>query len=311
MRTDTNIKLLKKSRAIYLSVRFSSALLEYNKHSALFYSYTSSYYCSRYLVVDGNNILKTKYCKNRWCFTCNRIRTAQLINGYQPQLDKIQDKYFVTLTAPTIAGNFLKARIKEFEEQWRKITNLYNQTKPFETFKGIRKMECTLRDNDLYHYHYHVIIEGKAQAEWLLNQWLKRFPSAKRQAQDIRAADNGSSMELFKYFTKLISKDTSMFADTHRTINAFKRLDLVFNALKGKRVFQSFGGLKAVSEAISDELMKDLERPSDKQGKFWKWVEKDWVSEYGELLTGYKPAESIEQLLKHCPPATYDLEKMS
>jgi len=298
-------KLMKKSRAKYMSVRFALALKQFNANSPLVKSYINTYYCSHNLVVDEQQNIKTTYCKNRWCFTCNKIRTGQLINAYMPQIESMQDPYFVTLTAPTVAGKYLKSRIKNFEDNWRLITKLYQKTKPFETFNGIRKMECTGRPNDMYHYHYHIIIDGQAQAEWLQNQWLERVKGAKRVAQNIQQVTGGRTamLEMFKYSTKIITDDPTMFAAKHKTINDFKGLDFIFQSLKGKRIYQPFGKIRKASEDITEQLIVDLQLPDNKTGKFWKWFEKDWINEFGELLADYEPTENIQKLLKYCPPS--------
>lgn len=297
-------KLLNKTKAKYISSRLALALIENNPTSILAKSYRNTYYCNYTLhYQEDKGTLHSKYCKNRWCILCNRVRTAQQINSYQPQIQTLEDKHFVTLTAPTVTENYLTKRVKSFEDAWRKI--LKNQgmqragsTNKFASFRGIRKMECTLRPQGHYHYHYHVIIEGKEQANWLVEQWLKHFPSANKDAQDIRPADDNSVIELFKYFTKLMAKDEGLFETKERYIGQFKRLDFIFRSLRGKRVFQPFGGLKKASEEIEEALIQDLERPNGLDGKIWRWQEYNWVSELGELLSDYEPSDVTKNLVR-------------
>lgn len=319
MDKNTKKSFLIKTYTKYISTRYVLGLINFNQKSSLLKSYWNSFYCSQSLVFDDeSNTLNTKYCKNRWCITCNRIRTAQLIHSYGYELEAMEDPYFITLTAPTVSSNKLRSRIKEFETEWRGIMRQVRNEKTaknpiFREFRGIRKMECTLRPNDHYHYHYHIIIDGKKQGEWILNQWLKRIPNTSRKAQDIRKADQGSWKELFKYFTKLLSKDDGLFKDDKsmkkRAFSEFKRNDFLFRTLKGKRVFQPFGGIKKASEEITDELIQKLERPDEFLGKFWQWQETHWLSELEEVLCDYMPTKATQILLRYTPKSKDEVPK--
>jgi len=296
------IKLLKKAKSKYISRALANALLKHNQNSFLQKKYKATIlFCAEALLkAEDKNTLKTSYCKNRWCVLCNRIRTANLINGYLQPLQQIENKYFVTLTLPTVNEKNLRGRIKLMEDEWRNMMKLKHKENRFENFDGVRKMECTIRPQGLYHYHYHVILGGKAQAEWLLFQWLKRFPAAAKRAQDIRPADDNSVKELFKYFTKLLAKDDGLFPTAERKFTQFKRLDYIFRILHGKRIYQSFGKIRKVSEEITEKLIEDLEVPQGFNGKIWKWSTCDWESELGEVLSNYEPTATTEQLIKNC-----------
>lgn len=249
-------------------------------------AYRNTMYCSNDLSVKRTETGKVafhskKRCKNRWCPTCQSIRIAKLINGYGPQLDKLDDLYFVTLTAPTVVGDELGNRIQHFQKVWRNITSsmYWKENKP----KGLRKAECTLRDEGKYHYHFHVLIQGKENAEWLRDAWLKRIPAANIKAQDVRKVRSGEYLELFKYFTKLISQDKTT---GKRYIDA-SRLDFVMMMMRGKRVFQPFGGLKMVDEDSISEY-EEFSLPEIYLGTMWSWV----------LNTGYVNNETKDPLLK-------------
>ena len=77
-----NIDSLKKrARAKYIS---RALVLELTKlDSPLKKSYWNTWHCSNILYQEGKKIT-TKYCNNRWCLVCNRIRTGKLIAGYLP-----------------------------------------------------------------------------------------------------------------------------------------------------------------------------------------------------------------------------------
>lgn len=283
--------LKKKAKKKYLSLGIAYHLY-YETDSPLRKSYQHSMYCADVLTPNKQQTkLTAKYCKNRWCPLCSSIRIAMLINGYGPQLKQLEEPYFVTLTAPTVPAEELPARIELFRKSFLQIVNSYKARKM--KMKGIRKAECTVRPKGLYHYHFHIIIDGKTNAEFLVKRWLEIVPGALPQSQDLRPANEGSFIELFKYFTKLVAKDKRTGV---RQIVDYKRLDIIFQALRGKRTFQPFGGLKAVSEDIEEEeLEANILISAD---NIFKWIMDDWVNvETGECLTGFKPSDTLKRLI--------------
>lgn len=247
-------------------------------------AYIKTIYCGEELMPvindDGKRRLASKRCEGRWCPRCQSIRIAKLIQGYSPELSKLDELYFVTLTAPTVEASKLPDRMTEFQKRWTSITRqrYWKQHKP----TGIRKVECTIRPNGMYHYHFHVIIQGKEHAEWVVSQWLKRCPEASGLAQDIRPVRQGEWLEIFKYFTKLVAQDKS----TGKRFIDFKRLDVVMQAMKGKRVYQPFGGIKQVAEESVEDELESVEIPREYH-KLWRWATGVGYidEETGEILT--------------------------
>ena len=254
-------------------------------------SYKNSAYCASVLNPIGEK-LTTHYCKNRWCPVCQSIRIAVLIKGYIEPLKALKDPYFVTLTAPTVGERELSNRIQYFEDAWKAIRNskYFRKNKP----DGIRKMECTIRPEGKYHYHFHVIIDGKENAEYLVSEWVKRIEGANKKAQDIRPVQEGKYIELFKYFTKLITKN-----EKGKKWIDFERLDVIFRALRGKRVYQSFGKIRQQKEEIENFVLEGQE-VSKEYSKIWKWATGvGYVSPDGEVLAGdYKLPTWVEELCK-------------
>jgi hypothetical protein len=277
--------LLKRARQKYISLELSKKLYFSQKESPLKDSYFGSMLCCETILQDGKK-LTTSYCKQRWCFVCNRIRTARLITTYLPIFGDFKEPYFVTLTKKTVDAENLPSAIKSMGTAWRTIAN--RARKHQKDFKGVRKAECTIRPSGKYHYHYHLIVEGKANAEFIVSNWLELLGSdlATAQGQDIRAADLNSLKELFKYFTKLASKDG---------LYPLSRMDVIFRAMKGKRVFQSFGGVRAANEELENIESQEYEFLDEGEVNFWRWYESDWVNQNGELLTGYIPTDGLKE----------------
>lgn len=287
--------LMKKQWSKYVSKGIALSLMHYNPKSELFKSYKNSTYCAENLLTNEVGKIHTTYCKNRWCLTCNRIKTARLINAYLPQLEQLFQPVFVTVTLPTVPGEELPKRIIEMEKTWRLLYKKTVQAKYKSTnnpFKGIRKAECTIRPNGMYHYHFHLILNDWAQGEWLISQWLKCFPEADRKAQDIRFANEFAFRELFKYAFKAEVK-------SNNKTNA-KRYDLVFSALRGKRTYQAFGGIRAIEEDFKEEDLTNAIVLEGKYNKIFKWCVDDWYEKgSGEALVGLGIPEKVKQMVDY------------
>ena len=241
-------------------------------------AYWSTFHCCNVLLQDGKKITG-KYCNNRWCIVCNRIRTAKLINGYLPVIRKeITDPFFVTLTIPNVPGTDLCQAIVEMTRTIIRINATFRFRKDF-SLKGIRKIECVPGRHNDFHPHLHLLVSGELAGRELITAWLNHYPDADKRGQDIRPADQNSLIELFKYSTKL----------TAGSKNEPEALDIIFKALYKKRTFQPIGLKKvAVSEDIEALQSQEIEElKSAVDAWVWEHEVKDWVNSSGELLTAY------------------------
>jgi hypothetical protein len=298
-KTDRKNVLKRRAVAKYITNEIVFPLID--KDSSLKKSYWNTFHCSKTLLQDGQKITG-KYCNNRWCIVCNRIRTARMINEYLPVIrSEIQDPYFVTLTIPNVPGTELKQTITGMIKAIIRINSTFRRRKDYR-IKGIRKLECTynLARGD-FHPHFHFIVSGQLSGEKLINAWLTWYPVADRAAQDIRKADNNSMIELFKYTTKLTTgKDISRQGNQVEMKINVDALDEIFRAMYGKRVFQAMGIKKVVLsediEEIQAQQIEDLQPNID----VWAWEQEasDWLSASGELLTGCNAHETYK--VKKC-----------
>lgn len=290
-----NETLQKKQWSKYVSKGIALSLMHYNENSIIYKSYKNSSYCAETLLTNEIGKINTTYCKNRWCLTCNRIKTARLINNYLPQLQTLSHPQFLTLTLPTVDADNLKDRIAQMEKTWRQIYKLSTKAKykkSYEPLKGVRKAEITIRPNGQYHYHFHFILDNWAQAEWLLAQWLKQNPTASPLAQDLRHANEFAFKELFKYAFKAEIK-------TSNKTNA-KRYDIVFNAMRGKRTYQAFGGIKKIEEEFTDDDLKNGIILENMPNKIFKWVHSDWYDkETGEALVNLSIPIKVQNMTSY------------
>jgi len=281
-------RLAKRVRAKYITNGLTNQLRKLQ--SPLQKAYINSYFCAQVLEQEGTK-LTGRYCKNRWCLICNRIRTAKLINEYNPQLQSLPDLHFVTLTRPNVKADVLRQEIKSLTECFRVIVNR-DLRRAGVKIKAVRKLECTYNwKRDDYHPHFHIVISGKNEAELLRSTWLARNPTADIKANDVRPCDDRGGKELFKYFTKLL---------TNGRIHA-QSLDVILTAMQKLRVFQPVG-IKKVSEEIPDIISEEYTQIfSDNQNQYWAYRESekfaDWYNmETGEGLTEYTPSDWAKTL---------------
>ena len=291
-------KALKKARKKYISFGLAINLSTKNPESSLHHSYINTLACAKRLVVDENGKAHSTYCKNRWCPLCQSIRIAKLIGGYKEQLQNYPELYFVTLTRPTVPKEGLKAQREKMYDSFKRIkdSTFFRKGK----FSGIRKAECTIRPNEHYHFHFHVLVNSKEAAYFMIKRWLELNPDSNVSAQDIKKVNQSSDkslLEIFKYFTKLIAKLKNQDG-TEKAYISYTRLNVIFEFMRGQRVFQPFGSIRPVKEDFEDdELEADLD--VEQTNSLWEWMTSDWYNiETGEQLTGYEPAEKLVDLLK-------------
>ena len=265
--------------------------------SQLTKSYWNTFYCSSILQKKGDS-LTGKYCKNRWCLVCCRIRSAQLIKQYAPVLESWPDKHLVTLTVPNCSAADLEGTMKQMKAGFNRIRDAINKQhrrKQRESpLVALRKLEATNNpERNDFHPHFHLVVPDLATGNELRAAWLSQFPSAKWSGQDVRPANGGAAHELFKYFTKLItSKSKERFI-------RLAPLNTIFEAIAGQRTFQAYGIPKTVEE-LGDEEAEALAEELNIDAVFeWVQAQADWIDkESGEMLTNYKPSAQFRAFVE-------------
>ena len=223
-----------------------------NKETKILKSYWNMFNCNKTVILTKEGNVITRYCKNRLCLVCNAIRTAGLIDLYQYVFQAWEnDIFLVTLTVKNVGEKHLESTVntmfKNFVRCKDRINKRLKKEGSSQKFQGLKKFECTSNKDNDYHPHFHILVKGEQLANELKNEWLevsnKYNLEANPLGQDVRKAGDGVEKELFKYFTKIISrstkenvkdKDGKMHVHLHR-------LDNIFEATRGKRVFQNFG----------------------------------------------------------------------
>ena len=283
---NPEINLLKKAKRKALTVFLSGKLIELNNKNIA--AYRNMFYCNSVLKQDDQE-LSTSYCKNRFCLVCNSIKTANLINGYLPELKKMQDPQFLTLTIKAVKAKQLHPAINLMQKNFRAINQTLTKYHKIK-LQAIRKLECNHNEEkDTYNPHYHLIIDGLVNATIVQNMWLKLNERSNIKAQNIVPADQNSMIELFKYATKIISKNGFINAGA---------LDTIYSAFRSRRVVQPIGIKKYVDE---DEREKVIYPKLANEAALWNWDKEnyDWINlETGELLTGHVPDKELITLFE-------------
>jgi len=261
----------KRGRADFFSTNYKIALMNANTKSPIRDRYRYSTFCNKKLTkADGK--ITGKYCNQRWCITCNRNRTAILINSYLPEVESIIDPRFVTLTLKNCKGEHLRDRVKLMISIWSKIQRKLQRKKEC---RGYRKLEVTYNErfND-YHPHFHAIINGKRNSQYIIDEWMKEVKLAgieiDAQWQDEREADIKSMKELFKYTTKCLPKRKKgekwqdVFADDRKIRKFLNAQDQIFQALDRVRCFQPFG-FKPIKDSAEEQPLELIAQVTDEK----------------------------------------------
>lgn len=295
---ETRKKLEKRARSKFVTNIVASPLSKLR--SPLEKAYKLTERCSGELTeVPGK--LTGLYCGCRWCLVCSRIRTARLITGYMPAIEAMGEKWFLTLSRPNVVGAALEDEIHYYLRTASLIQRHLREKRKLE-YSSLRKIECTYNEEaNTYHPHFHFIFDSFQAADLFLQEWLARNPTALLdKGNQLKKADNNSVMELFKYFTKVVSKTKSKAKNGTNSTDYrihLAALDTMFVALRAVRTFQPCGVIKAVSEEVEPEQALESGRA---EVNFWKWLKHDWVNVATEAaLTGYVPAPGIQEIEKH------------
>jgi hypothetical protein len=292
---DTRTPLQKRASSKFITLKLMNKMCALN--SPLNFAYKLTCRCSDTIKqVDGK--MTSEYCGYRWCLLCNRIRTAQYIGKYEPILKEWKDTQFVTLTIVSIGADDLLSALNEMNKNFRRILDLMRKREI--SIRGIRKLEITYNEKDnTYHPHFHVLVEGRVQAEMLHSEWLRLYPTSKNWAQDIQRVRTDKVdvyKEIFKYVTKLFDKDAK--TGKYKEINPVA-LDVIFRALKKKRIMQPFGFVAPeIAEEGKIELTESTDAPTD-EIKTYVWVGNDWWDmKTWEALTNFCPSNEVMRMLK-------------
>ena len=271
-------------------------LLRYNPNSPLRSSYSNTLSCMnvRQVITKGEAVKEiTSRCKTRACPSCEAARMAKNVAGMEESFNAMEDPYFVTLTKVHVTGKNLPSSVKFMYKAFRAIfkSEERKRRKP----NGVRKAEGHPSTKYLgyYHYHFHVLIDGKDNAEWLVRAWIEQMGSlCSPTAQDIQKADKGTLLELSKYINKsLIDND-----EKHKKANiedSFKFMNKILTSIHGTRTIQPFGKFKCHKPSKKEEVKEENDEPEVIE-TYVNNNRGDWETKEGNLYCGFNPDKTYD-----------------
>jgi len=275
--TKSATSLYNTALSRYNTVKKVNRIIEEIPTKEVWEKYKGAINCSKVVLQEGNK-LNMMRCKKKFCQTCSRIKTADMINGYYEALMSLGQLYFVTLTAPTVKGRQLKSEIKKRLKAFQRVKDRLR--KRGIKLNGMRKTECTYTQEKKYHPHFHFIQLGAMESKALLEEWLIEFPQASNKAQDITPVININSFkELFKYGAKETVKSEDVPGEALHTI---------YKAFEGVRNFQAYGKVKkANTKGQAEETIADF-LPINEQYQYevylYQMKDKTWTNAEGKYF---------------------------
>jgi len=288
-----------KSAILYNSRRNSKAITKaingklLYQNSEIHKDYQKAWYCNESLFQDGNKVT-ANYCKKRSCIVCARIMAARLMKAYAKPLLELNDLHLVTLTTPNVTGDMLDTEIDRMYNAYTKIKDNIRKTYKLK-LKGFRKLEITHNSRtNTFNPHYHILVDGKEAATLIRDLWLNQFSNANVRGQDIKKVrsikEESALLEVFKYVTKVVIKNS---------FNA-EALDIMYCAIKGRRVYQAMG-IKKTQEVKIKTYESQIITHRDERIEVWKWCNdsKDWYTpDHSESFNDSQIDSSVLKTIK-------------
>lgn len=262
--------------------------------------YLNTYFCCDELVQYPDGKVTSKYCKNRWCIVCNRIRSAILHNTVKKPLEGVKSCFVLltsALTKQCMTLDELNYTLDLYYKSWCKVWR--NTKNKYGKLKCLRKIEITYSFRDgWFHPHYHIMIEGNSDVgEYVVSEWrrimLVNGIHTTEKGNGSITANEGAFSEIFKYVCKMY--DTVENSNTRKIDYVIpypaQKLDDIFCALQKRKIFQTYNLGKIEVEEFDDleatvfteEMIDDL--------IFWNWeqVFRTWINyKTGECKTEWK-----------------------
>lgn len=308
-RLEENLSKRQKNKA--LSKHVAIQMVNGNKESRLKKQYWNTYHCCNTLIYDDKTKkLIGRYCKNRICIVCNRIRMAKNIKEFVPLLATWKEMGFVTLSTVNCCEGEIRNQVSEYMRVIELIKKKWNYKKKKEVLdlgfseyeykkliysepqdyilQAVVKIEVTYNENrNDFHPHLHLLVNGYEQSDFVANSFYEIMKRRKMtidlQAQMVKRADIDSVIEMMKYFTKIFSSSKNGLS-----LNP-KKLDTILTELYKIPLVRCIGITKREREFYMKKFEKVAEINIDlgNEKKVYEWVDSifNWVEKKsGEML---------------------------
>ena len=249
--------------------------------------YYRAYTCGQKLTQLGNKISYQRLCNNRSCTTCSAIRTAKLIKKYEKPIKEMQNPMFITLTRQSVYADELEPTIEEMNKAFKRLVRNLQKTYGIKLI-AMRKLESQYKyvgDAEYtYNPHFHIVADMlPCQALLLKSLWLNQWSCeiADPDAQQIKKADEGTLLELFKYNVKPITTNKKgKFSP--------EALHVIYSSLFRKRCIQGYG-IRAEKITKEEEEEAETLQASDFKLEEYSFNGLNYSTANGDMLTNFQP----------------------
>lgn len=248
----------------------------------------------RFDVAKVKNFKKTNLCKDKFCANCKKVKQAQRMKKYIPELEKYRENlYHMVLTIPNVNGLILGETIKKMAESFRKLIYYLRGDRVVKGYEyisnmgyrgAIRSLEVTYQ-GDNYHPHYHIAIifdnlnleknnintysysYGKlknyySKEEILIQKiWYLIWNGKRITKKNIDNLDIGYSCKLDKFknddFNELFKYMVKEMDETNNNMS-YDNFKVLYESLYRVKQIQGYGELYQIDDNIDEELFEDM-----------------------------------------------------
>lgn len=332
-----NKRSRKKNVALYLNIPLSLYLKKERPNSPIRKGVNYSVFaCSSSICHSAENgtISTGKYCKQKWCPVCESIRMCQSAEALKwaivKEVEQTSDApYLVTLTLQNCLAN--KEDYERLLEFMRKsvllpILALARKKKQQGILKlrGYYSVETTYNPSCYFkngpyagtrrasfHPHFHFLVFGKEEANWLKQEWVKRIKKLaddftgidgasnwlinEKSCQDVQEVDYSTDaklLEMTKYSVKGTFKkyDEDSCRYIEEVYPARVRADL-YEAHHKKRLFNCFGTFSLTmpeDENLDETMLESKVNVPNNTGHdvtfLWNYATKSYVPMFDKVV---------------------------
>ncbi len=278
------LRMEENARTKFVSNSLALSLIDVardKKDSRMEYYFWSTFNCRRN-ITSSNGKGHANLCRGRICTYCNRVRKAEVLNQYFPELSQWEEPYFLTLTVKSCSAKRLPLMMDKMEEGFqiikerlRKRASRGKGVKPV----GIRSLECNFNQQKrTYNPHFHMIVKDKETAEAILKEWLLiwGYRYTRKYAQDIQPIWDVKTglIEVVKYSTKIFTEPDVNKKGTGGHKVYVRAMFNIVKAMQNRRVFERFGFncKEKVFKPVGTSVAVDVEH--------WRYFprKRDWIN---------------------------------
>lgn len=298
---------LEKIRAMkWLSNIVSRALMNEAKRLGdlrIYKYYQKALRCCENIQVLSNGTFKTRYCKCRHCIICLNNETGKKIALYKEALMELPEPRFLTLTWAGRLTNHEQVRAQKITME-KVIRGAYmnllmrhkRNPKKYQKLIGMPKIEFTTDSRHTIHLHFHAIVNGFENAEYIRNYWNKKVikitgmnPKKKHLGKN-QVANEGSIIECLKYVTKMVATTK-------------KQADQEPDKIYVRPLHQGMKGLFKLQTVRPWNLPKNESNNTATvradEIRFGEWEGTSWVDQEGEYITHTQIEDWRKERAKH------------